>query len=120
MRRLLAMFSPPAIRSVQFNIMAEMIPRFRLDASQELVIQAFTANTYFVYDETPSGSINDSNVTFVLAHTPNPANSLELYLNGQTLVAGGADFTLSGLTITMVNAPFTGDILTANYTVSPV
>ena len=90
-------------------------------ANDELVAQAITDGTYFVYDETPSGSINGSNITFVLAHNPNPDASLQLRLNGITLKSGaGNDFTLSGDTITMAAAPESGDSLTASYTVSPV
>lgn len=66
----------------------------------------------FSDDETPSGSINGSNTSFTLAHSPNPAGSLALFKNGQKLEPGGADYTLSGATITMTNAPKTGDVLT--------
>src|SRR3990167_3377333 len=90
-------------------------------ADQELVAQAITDGTYFKWNETPSGSINDSNVTFTLASNPNPDSSLRLRLNGITLRSGaGNDFTLSGSTITMAVAPASGDTLTATYTVSPV
>ena len=65
--------------------------------------------------ETPSGSINGSNTSFTLAHTPSPAGDLQLYKNGQQLIAGGADFTLATATITMVSAPATGDVLIAFY-----
>jgi hypothetical protein len=69
-----------------------------------------------VANETPAGTINGSNVTFTLANTPLPASSLKLYLNGVRQKAGGEDFTLSGATITFVNAPLTGSILLADYT----
>lgn len=65
--------------------------------------------------ETPSGTINSSNTSFSLAHTPNPAGDLQLYLNGQQLIAGGADYTLATATITMTAAPKTGDVLIAFY-----
>lgn len=69
----------------------------------------------FVNNETPAGTINGTNVTFTLAHTPSPANSLKLFLNGGQLVYG-VDFTLSGLTITFVNTvPKTGDTIIADY-----
>jgi hypothetical protein len=70
------------------------------------------AGVNFADDETPSGTINGSNVTFTLAHSPSPVGSLALFKNGQKLEPGGADYTLSGATITMVAAPKTGDILT--------
>lgn len=65
--------------------------------------------------EVPSGTINSSNVTFTLAHTPNPSADLVLFLNGQELIAGGADYTLATATITMVAAPKTGDVLISFY-----
>lgn len=69
----------------------------------------------FADAETPSGAINGSNVTFTLAHTPSPAASLSLFLNGQELIAGGADYTLSSATVTTVLAPKTNDVLIAFY-----
>jgi hypothetical protein len=69
----------------------------------------------FAPAEVPTGLINSSNVTYTLAHTPSPAASLELYKNGQQLIAGGADYTLATATITMVSAPKTGDVLVAYY-----
>lgn len=64
--------------------------------------------------ETPSGDINGSNKTYTLAQTPSPALSLKLFRNGQ-LQTAGEDYTLSGLTITMVNAPKAGNVLRAWY-----
>lgn len=69
----------------------------------------------FADNETPSGTINGSNVTFTLAHTPSPAGSLQLYLNGALQQAGGGDYTLATATITFVTAPLTGSILIAWY-----
>lgn len=69
----------------------------------------------FADAEVPTGTINGSNVTFTLAHTPNPAASVKLFKNGQELIAAGADFTLATATITMVSAPATGDTLIAFY-----
>lgn len=69
----------------------------------------------FADAETPSGTINGANTTFTLAHTPSPAADLQLYLNGQQLIAGGADYTLSTATITMTSAPKTNDVLQAFY-----
>lgn len=69
----------------------------------------------YIDSETPSGTINGSNTVFTLANTPSPVASLHLYLNGLRQRAGGQDYTLSGLTITFVTAPSTGDILLADY-----
>lgn len=90
-----------------------------LTPSEELVIQAQVDGTYFVENEVPTGSINDSNTSFSLASSPNPAGSLQLYLNGAHLKVT-EDYTLSGSTITMVSAPPTGSLLLATYRVSPV
>jgi hypothetical protein len=65
--------------------------------------------------ETPSGTINSSNVTFTLAHTPNPSASLEIYYNGLLQAPAGADYTLATATITFVSAPVTGSVLLAFY-----
>lgn len=74
----------------------------------------------FADEETPGGSINGSNTAFTLANAPSPAASLILVQSsgaggGAVLKAGGVDFTLSGLNITLVNAPATGDSLLAWY-----
>ncbi len=73
-----------------------------------------SASPVFVDSETPSGTINGSNVTFTLANTPT-AGSLHLYLNGARLSAGGVDYTLATATITFVVAPKTGNIMLADY-----
>ena len=66
-------------------------------------------------NETPSGVIDGSNVTFTLAHTP-IGGQIMLYLNGQYLAPGaGEDYTLSGLTITMAAPLVPGDRIRTNY-----
>ena len=101
--------------------MAEIATHGEVTANEALVISAIASGTYFVFEETPSGTIDGVNATFTLAQNPNPNNSLELRLNGSILKSGaGNDFTLSETTITMFNIPQPGDILTATYTVSPV
>ena len=69
-----------------------------------------------VTNETPSGTMDGANKTFTLAYLPDP-NTFVLTLNGQTLAAGGVDFTLSSQTLTMVNAPQSGDVFIASYQV---
>jgi hypothetical protein len=65
----------------------------------------------FADSETPGGTINGSNVTFTLAHSPNPALSLQLNLSGLTQAQGvGLDYTLSGSTITFATAPSMGPL----------
>ena len=72
-----------------------------------------TAN--FVVRETPSGLVNGSNVTYVLANTP-VSGTEELYLNGiQQEPGAGNDYTISGATITFPSAPSTGDKIRVSY-----
>ena len=89
-----------------------------LTPQEELVIQAITAGSYFVFRETPAGAMNDSNMAFTLAHEPNPAASLCLFYNGQLLTLT-TDYSLSGDDITLTFAPTSGDRLAATYTVDP-
>lgn len=71
----------------------------------------------FVWNEVPSPAPDGTTTAFTLAHAPNPAGSLRLYLNGVRQLAGaGKDFTLSTLTITMASAPAATDSLLADYT----
>src|SRR4029077_21225026 len=65
----------------------------------------YMAPTGFVDRETPTGSVNGSNVTFTLANTP-IAGSEHVYLNGLLQEPGaGNDYTISGATITYLTAP---------------
>lgn len=66
------------------------------------------SNSNFVDKETPSGTMNGSNVTFTLAYTP-ILGSEHLYLNGVLQDDGGNDYSISGNTITYVTAPLTGE-----------
>lgn len=63
--------------------------------------------------ETPSGSINSSNVTFTLAHTPTSGSEC-VYMNG-VLQTYTTDYTISGSTITFVSAPLTGAVIVVSY-----
>ncbi len=64
-------------------------------------INATAAAINFADSETPAVV---SGTVFTLAHTPNPALSLELYVNG-LLQIQGTDYTLSTATITYGTAP---------------
>ena len=63
--------------------------------------------------ETPSGTMNGSNVTFTLSHTP-LANSLTLYLNGVEQISG-TNYSIVGSTITYTVAPKATDLMLAQY-----
>jgi hypothetical protein len=69
----------------------------------------------FVTRETPTGSINGTNTSFVLANTP-VVGSEEVYLNGILQEPGaGNDYTISGSAITYLTAPVTGDKVRVSY-----
>jgi len=64
---------------------------------------------------TPSGTVNGSNVTFVLPQTP-ITGSDHVYKNGQLMEVGsGNDYTISAATITFDVAPLTNDQIRASY-----
>lgn len=74
-------------------------------------------STNFVYNETPSGTVNGVNAAFTLANTPT-AGTVTVYVNGlRQKVGSGNDYTISTNTITFETAgiPQTGDVLTADY-----
>lgn len=81
----------------------------------ELSTQTIPSSTTinFADEETPSGTIDGTNLTFTLANTP-ISGSVKLYLRGLRLKRGD-DYTISGTTITMIIAPLTGDNLLADY-----
>lgn len=60
--------------------------------------------------ETPVGTINGSNTVFTVSNTP-----VQVFLNGALQTGGGVDYTLAGLTITFVNAPVSGSVLSSWY-----
>ena len=69
---------------------------------------------HFIMAETPTGTINSTNKVFTIANTPNPEDSLIVYLDGQRMQLT-TDYTLSGRTITFGLAPPTGSILMCDY-----
>jgi len=69
----------------------------------------------FTYtQEVPSGSINNSNVTFTLAHTPQSNAGVVLFGDNGPLVQG-TDYIIASATITMAVAPNFGQTLYATY-----
>lgn len=68
-----------------------------------------------VVRETPSGSMNGSNVTFTLANTP-VSGTEQVFLNGILQEPGaGNDYTISGGTITYASAPTSSDRIRVTY-----
>lgn len=68
----------------------------------------------FIDSETPTGSVNGTNVVFAIANVPSPASSLKVMRNGIRLRLGG-DYTFTGQTITLGTAPQSGDVLLVDY-----
>lgn len=50
--------------------------------------------------EVPSGTVDGANLTFTLAHAPNPVASLRVYVNGLRKVIT-TEYTLAGTILTM-------------------
>jgi len=68
------------------------------------------------WNERLTGTTNGINTTFNLAYTPKTALSIMLFLNGMLLEQGASnDFTISGTTVTMSEAPLPDSKLTATY-----
>lgn len=65
----------------------------------------------FWVKETPSGTVNGSNVTFTLSQIPAENDAVEIYLDGLFVT----DYSLSGVTITMTTAPAFGQVIRAFY-----
>ncbi len=82
-----------------------------ISSNQVINLQA----TDFTFNETPSGTVNGANSTFVLANTPTTSKVL-VFRNGLLqLEGGGEDYTISGATITFVAAPSSGSKLRVVY-----
>ena len=81
-----------------------------------IAITLSSTGSNFAENETPTGTQDGVNAVFTLAQTPS-GSSLQLYMNGQLLAAGGEDYTLAGATITYVSAkiPLSTDIIRAWY-----
>jgi hypothetical protein len=82
-------------------------------AADARVASAITAK--FVTRETPTGAVNGTNTSFVLANTP-ASGSESVFLNGILQEPGaGNDYTISAGTITYLTAPVTGDKVRVSY-----
>lgn len=63
---------------------------------------------------TPSGIINGVNTIFTLPSTPR-TGAVKLFVNGMRMKSGGEDYSISGITITMVSAPPTDSKIICDY-----
>lgn len=71
-----------------------------------------------IQKEDESANCNGVTVAFSLSSTP-VTNSVQVFLNGILQQEGsGKDYTLSGTTVTFVDAPETGDILIIHYLIN--
>lgn len=78
------------------------------------LVAADIPSTFSYGQEVPSGTVNNSNVTFTLAHTPKANAAVSLYLDG-LILNQGVDYTLSSVTITMTTAPNFNQKIYATY-----
>jgi phage-related tail fiber protein len=72
------------------------------------------SSSNFVYNSTPSGTVDGGSTVFALASTP-VSTSVQVYLNGLLQDPAGEDYTLSGSYITFTSAPLPGDKVRASY-----
>ena len=80
-------------------------------------LDARVSESKFIFNETPSGTIDGSNAVFTLANSP-ISTKLQVMLNGLVLRPGsGADYTVTDGTITFESGaqPQSGDVLRATY-----
>jgi hypothetical protein len=82
--------------------------------SVDYMIAATVTPSNEVIRETPSGTIDGANVTFILNN--DPKGTEQLYLNGLLQEPGtGNDYTISGKIISMSVAPKAGGRIKASY-----
>jgi hypothetical protein len=84
-------------------------------AAASATAAASSASTFGTeIQETLSGSVNGSNVTFTASQTPVSAAAFKLYRSGILLIVG-THYTRSGTTVTMLTAPTSPQTIHANY-----
>lgn len=106
--------NPSAVRFIQINADNSVT----LLSASGLASAIGALSGTMVVRETPSGTVNGSNPTFTLAHTP-VAGSESLFVNGILQDSGaGNDYTISSATITFLTGaiPQSGDKVRASYT----
>jgi hypothetical protein len=75
-----------------------------------------TGATTLEWNERLTGAVDGVNTNFTLAYTPTTTSTIMLFLNGVLLEQGvGNDFTISGTTVTLAEAPLPDSKVTATY-----
>lgn len=102
--------------TISFKDEDDMVSNLATAVPSQQSVKAYVdgkSSSSWVFNETPSGSVNGTNTTFTLTGSP---SGLVLSKNGVVMKPGsGNDYTLSGTTITMATAPATGSVLLATY-----
>lgn len=102
--------------TISFKDEDDMVSNLATAVPSQQSVKAYVdgkSSSSWVFNETPSGSVNGTNTVFTLTGTP---SGLVLSKNGVVMKPGsGNDYTLSGTTITMATAPATGSVLLATY-----
>jgi hypothetical protein len=69
-----------------------------------------------IIQQTPTGTINGSNVSFTLSNTPAIAATVVVYVDGAIQIQS-TDYTLTTNTITFTVAPATGQSIIVQYSI---
>lgn len=77
------------------------------------LLEAKNLKRFFI-EEVPSGTVNGSNTAFTLSQEPLEGDALWLFLDGIKLKKT-THYSVSGVNITMVDAPALGQFLEAQY-----
>jgi hypothetical protein len=106
----------PAIASSTRTLFADTIKSSDNSKTYTMPTETGTLFAAQPMQETPSGTVNGSNTSFTISHTPIYANSLLVWINGVVQTQGsGKDYTISGTTITFATAPATAQIIWSMY-----
>jgi len=64
--------------------------------------------------ESPSGTVNGTNVTFTLSQTPKDSAAVQVFVNG-VYRTPTTDYSISGTTLTFTAAPASGSLVEVHY-----
>ena len=86
-----------------------------ISTATQTALDAKLTTANYVVRETPSGTVNGTNTSFTLAHTP-AAGTESVFLNGILQEPGtGNDYTISTNSITFLFTPVVGDKIRVSY-----